>query len=472
MPKRKQNSSRRAIRKRGTKGKVIAKQTKQKSQWKSGGSFMNKVISSAKWAGSNLMNIAAAVPRAAPVIGYTPRATAVDETSVVRGGKRITILSGCMPFAFIRKSDGTQAAIQYINGTSVTNNVVLHPSYVFPTSSNPSMTSLSHTEFRFTKLSCHYDSRSTTASSGSFLLGYFADGAVQSSDIGSNQYYFYALPGTVSLPIWAGGPVTDFSSQLASDWFYMDSDDTSDASRRQSYQGSIAAIWDTLPASAYWGYIFCDFVLELRNPRPNIDIALMRGDQRGRKISPGVYGSSLFERKMMADPTEVGQPVAVVAMNSDAAPLPVEIKDSIALVTSFDAKQPVYLADQASVSLDGCSLDPLFSAVPIYNDESKAAYITGGNGEAVNVNVVGQFVDDDIQVNQPFIIAGSSGAEPVPVSVIPAPSSLASSPVLLSSGGPPSVSLSDRLGKLVLGGGARSSPSKGVAKPALAGPGK
>jgi len=435
-------------------------------------------------AGSILSGVSTKVARAAGVVGWAPRSTWLSESSRIYDGKPVKVFTGSQTILIVKR-DGTQDALATLNATTTEVSLVpLHPYHIFVNGSTVANDSSTYTEFRFRKLKIHYDSRATTATVGSFLLGYFADGAMQSSDVASNQAYFYSLNGSVSVPIWAGGPLTDFSPSLDSEWHYVDEDINTDASLRQSYQGGIAAIWDTIPADGYWGYLVADFELELRQNRPNINIALMRKKrlalQLGNCFECGSHIEDKVERKIPdkeKKTKDVGSgfdppPLLVSIAGADVVdvkiipgddPLPVDVKTYPLYVTGpvvlagvnddIETPLPVAVHGSASVVLVGqdygdgigdpeplrvqgggvFGFDPIQAkvnneleanalAVKIYNDVEHPVAIQPCSNDSWDGYRLSVAGDPLAGSSVPVLVLNSGASEAVPVDVAPAPS--------------------------------------------------
>jgi len=388
----------RAIRRRKVQGKVTAKPKK---------SLFRRALN---MGGSILSSVSTGAARAAGVVGWAPRSTWLDESRGSYQGKPTKVFRGSQTAMYIKR-DGSQDALATLNAaTTEVSLIPLHPSNVFVSGSTVFNDAITYTEYRFKKLKIHYDSRATTATVGSFLLGYFADGAMQSSDVGSNQALFYALNGSVSVPIWAGGDVTDFTPSLDGDWHYIDQDNTSDASRRQSYQGGIAAIWDTIPADGYWGYLVFDFELELRNPRPNIDIALLRKKRLALELGQCYecgHDVKSFERKI---PVPGGLPDEKKKFMSGFEPPPLLVQiagtdpgasiDVKVTNSSLDIKGDVKVTN----SLLNVSISDNDAKNPLYvnpSDDSPPFPIDG------TVQIIGQDIGSGIVYGEPLVMVVS-----------------------------------------------------------------
>jgi len=311
------------------------------------------------------------VTRVAPVAINSRKTTWHRTSTRMEGKSQITIITGCSPIAYIRYQSATltpPGALQEINASSGEASVIaLHPTTMFLANSDLAYETLTHTKFRFTKFKVSLDTRATTGTFGSFLFGYYPDADILGADVTSNLVL--ALPGTASVAVWAAGPIADYTSQLdTSSWLYIDDATSSDAARRQAYQGKIIGVWDSIPAAATWGYIFADFTIELRQPRPYNNFASMiLRRELGRlgiphpMIRAGLQGMARRDMdREFKQPMGVLQPFIpqpVLAVNDSKNPVPINISavSSDGVPTDIKGFVPVNVAQIDSKDLDGPS---------------------------------------------------------------------------------------------------------------------
>ena len=127
-------------------------------------------------------------------------------------------------------------------------------------------------------------------------------------------------------------------------------------------------LWDTAPPSdGYWGYIFMDFVCQLRNPRPILDLTLQVGKPsrscRDCRIHDKIAESNEFKRKarekfsqFLRDSksfhsgSEEDLPAQSVII-SNASPLEVEVQNS-SLDVEVKNSDPIEVDVKSSVPVD------------------------------------------------------------------------------------------------------------------------
>jgi hypothetical protein len=344
----------------------------------------------------------------------------------MEGKAQITIITGCTPIAYIRYQSATltpPGALQEINASSGEQSVIaLHPTTMFLSNSDLAYETLTHTKFRFTRFSVSLDTRATTGTFGSFLLGYYPDADILGADVTSNLVL--ALPGTASVAVWAAGHIADYSSQLdTSSWLYIDDATSSDAARRQAYQGKIVGVWDSIPALATWGYLFADFTIELRQPRPYNNFAsLILRRELGRlgvphpMIRAGLSGMARRDMdREFKQPMGVLQPFIpqpVLAVNDVKNPIPINISavSSDGVPADIKGFVPVNVAQIDSKDLDGPS-------IPVDIKTSVDLDVNVDNQVDVNIAAAGAGVvlpvslpnDYDLDVT----VTGVSGTLPV-----------------------------------------------------------
>lgn len=207
----------------------------------------------------------------------------------------------------------------------------ISPDQVLPRNS-PASLAYSYNKFMFKKLS--FDWLGTVASgvSAGGVFGLNPDGATQQIDV-DTLTEIVQQPYSTTFPLWGSSKfdVSDYLNQK--DLYYTDSDTTTDASLRQSYQG-FAALYPSgsvaiQTVQVYWGILYSEGEVILTEPQTFKQDYVFSATSKSARPSRGGQVRRLPEKLEQKEEVLEPRPVADEKKLSEPSPGLVDADDNV-----------------------------------------------------------------------------------------------------------------------------------------------